>query len=598
MRAIGPLAAVIAAATGSAFGLAMTPMANAGAAATTWAPTATQATPALEGATSLGQLAATTPVTVTLGLALRNQSALQSFIAAASNPSSADFGNYYTPTTFTATFGPTSTSVKAVTSYLSSEGFTSVSASSNNLLVTATGTAAAAEKAFDTTLGAFELNGALVYANTSAAMVPSSLSGTVVGVLGLNDVFKASAAPAVAVPAVAAPAGASTHTITGVNVTESFTPAGFQKAYGATGTATGSKTTIATISAGAMTGPIANLRVEEKSNDLPQVPVTVEYAGPESAATTTAAVEWDLDSQYATGMAQDVSHFYFYDASSLTDAALALDYNKWASQDLAKAASASLGECEYQPYVDGSMVIDDEVFEEAAAQGQTMFASSGDSGATCSVGLPNGVPDSGAPMVNYPASSPWVVAVGGTMLETKTTGAYDYEVSWYAGGGGLSQFEIPQSWQKEVLPVTAGETNDRGVPDIAMDADPTTGAKVYTASTTALYAETGWEQVGGTSLSAPLALGTWARIESSYSNRLGFAAGDLYGVYLDGTCNADTGTVEAVCTTPALHAPVAGFNGIYPATPGYNYDTGIGSFDTAAMVTAIKSFVPATLRRR
>jgi subtilase family serine protease len=296
-------------------------------------------------------------------------------------------------------------------------------------------------------------------------------------------------------------------------------------------------------------------------------------------------------------MAQDVSHFYFYDASSLTDSDLALDFNKWASQDLAKAASASLGECEFEPYLDGSMLIDDEIFAEAAAQGQTMFASAGDTGASCAVEGTNGVPDSGPPFVNYPASSPYVVAVGGTMLVTKSTGSYDFETSWDAGGGGLSQFEYRPYWQAEGMPVTDGTTGDRGVPDLAMDADPTTGARVYTGSTTTLYSSTGWEGVGGTSLSAPLALGTWARIESSYGNRLGFAAPDLYGVYLDGSCNTSTTTLKQICTTPALHAPLAGDNGLYPATPGYNYNTGLGSFDTVAMVSAVKPFVPAAQRK-
>ena len=583
MRPLAPLAAALVAATGplAAAGLAPSPAA----AATVWSATATQAVPTPDGATVIGQLAPSATLQVTLGLALRHQATLRNFIADASTPSSSEFGAAYTPQSFTATYGPTSASVDAVTAYLQAQGFTGISVSPNNLLVSATGTAADAEQAFHTTLTEYGLGGAHVFANSTAAMVPSTLSGTVVGVLGLNDVFKA------------APTHVQVKAATTPNLVGEYTPQGFQKAYGAAGTSTGQKTAIATISSGAMTGPIANLRVEEKANNLPQVPVTVEYAGIKTPATTTANVEWDLDSQFATGMAQTVSHFYFYDASSLTDASLALDFNKWASQDLAKAASASLGECEFQPYLDGSMVIDDEIFAEAAAQGQTMFASSGDTGAACALAGTNGVPDSGPPDVNYFASSPYVVGVGGTMLVTKATGAYDFETSWDAGGGGLSQFEYRPYWQAEVMPVTDGTTGDRGVPDIAMDADPTTGAKVYTGSTTPLYSSTGWEGVGGTSLSAPLALGTWARIESSYGNRLGFAAPVLYGVYLKGTCNSSTATLEQICTTPALHAPVAGDNGLYPATPGYNYNTGLGTFDTAAMVGALEPFVPAAQRK-
>lgn len=568
-----PLAAALAVAAGSVLGVGMTAPAGA---TTAWSATATKAIPVPAGATTIGQLAGSAPVSVVVGLALRHQTTLDEFIANSSNPSSPQFGEAYTPTSFTATYGPTSTSVDAVENYLESQGFTGITVSSNNLLISASGTAADAEHAFDTKLSEYSLGGADVYANSTAAMVPSSISSTVVGVLGLNDVFKATADPM--------KAGTQT-TSTLPNVVDEYSPAGFQQAYGATGTATGSKTTIATISSGAMTAVITNLRTEEAANGLPKVPVTVEYAGLESPETKTANIEWDLDSQFATGMAQDVSHFYFYDSTTLTDSDLALTFNKWASQDIAKAASASLGECEVEPYLDGSMVVDDEIFAEAAAQGQTMFASAGDTGAACAIEGTNGVPDSGPPDVNYFASSPYVVAVGGTTLVTKSTGAYDFETSWIAGGGGLSQFEERPYWQAEVMPVTDGDTGDRGVPDIAMDANPTTGADVYTT--------TGAEGVGGTSLSAPLALGTWARIESTYGNRLGFAAPVLYGVSLAGTCTADLSSVEKVCTTPALHAPIAGFNGLYPETPGYNYDTGLGTFDTSAMVAAVKSFVPA-----
>jgi pseudomonalisin len=576
------LAAVLAAAAGSALAIGVAAPAQASG-TTTWSATATQAVPAITGATEVGPLAGSTPVSVTVGLALRNQPALQSFIAGESSPTSPDFGEAYTPSSFTAEFGPTATSVDAVESYLSSEGFTDVSASSNDLLVTATGTAAEAEQAFDTTLTEFSLDGSHVFANTTAAMVPQSLSGTVAGVLGLNDVFKMSPAP------VKAGTGATTTT---PNVVDEYDPQGFWKAYQATGQPSGAKTSIATIAAGTLSSPISNLRAAEELYGLPEVPVTVEYAGIKSPATTTANVEWDLDSQYAIGMADEVQHFYYYDATTLTDSDLARDFNLWASQDIAKAASASLGECEYEAYLDGSMLIDDEVFAEAAAQGQTMFASSGDTGASCSVGAPNGTPDSGPPVVNYPASSPYVAGVGGTTLVTNATGSYDVELSWYAGGGGLSQFEYRPSWQAQVVPVTSGKTGDRGVPDVAMDANPTSGADVYTGSTTSLYARTGVEGVGGTSLSSPLALGVWARIESAYGNRLGFASPALYSVYLSGTCNAETTTLEQVCTSPAFHAPVAGDNGLYPETPGYNYDTGLGTFDTAGVIGAIRPFVP------
>src|SRR6202000_773157 len=154
-----------------------------------------------------------------------------------------------------------------------------------------------------------------------------------------------------------------------------------------------------------------------------------------------------------------------------------LEFSRWVTDNKAKAASASLGECEVFPYLDGSMVVDDMIFLEAAAQGQTFFASSGDTGSFCPVGVgTNGVP-AGAPFVQYPAASPYVVGVGGTTLLTNTNGNYTTDTSWHRGGGVLSQCELPGSWQSAAVSLLSS-TNTRAVPDIALDADPESGANV------------------------------------------------------------------------------------------------------------------------
>jgi hypothetical protein len=89
-----------------------------------------------------------------------------------------------------------------------------------------------------------------------------------------------------------------------------------------------------------------------------------------------------------------------------------------------------------------------------------------------------------------------------------------------------------------------------------------------------------------------LSLGVWARIESAYGNKLGFASPPLCQVYLHGTCTAATSAVLQICSTPAFYAPAAGDNVPYPETPGYNYDTGLGTFNVAEMINHVKPFVP------
>ncbi|HEY0784228.1 MAG TPA: S53 family peptidase, partial [Acidobacteriaceae bacterium] len=411
--------------------------------------------------------------------------------------------------------------------------------------ITAAGTASTVGAAFNTGFEEFSQFGKDVFGNTRTAQVPSALGGIVSAVLGLNNIgqmrstLQLPSAPQYAV---------------------SYTPAQFQTIYYATGEPAATNATIAIMAEGNLTGVVNDLRLAEKGFGLPQVPVTIVPVGVASSDTS-GADEWDMDTQYSSGIAQNLKMLYLYDTTSLSDSDLALEFSRWATDNKAKAASASLGECEFFPYIDGSMLVDDMIFLEAASQGQTFFASAGDTGSFCPAGPAgaNGVPV-GAPFVNYPASSPYVVGVGGTTLLTNANGTYDQEVAWYAGGGGMSQFESSPAWQSSQVKLLA-TTGDKGVPDLAYDADPESGALVYVNGVP--------EGVGGTSLSSPLALGTWARAVS-VNPKLGFASPRLYGLYN----GSGTGPMYP---RNGFHDITLGANGLYAAAPGYDLTTGLGT---------------------
>jgi pseudomonalisin/xanthomonalisin len=521
--------------------------------ATTWTSTATQAE-TLVNATDVGPAAAATPMRIAVALNVRNAAALQRGIQ-----------NHVvvTPAQFRASYAPTAAQADAVASYLTSNGFSSVQVASNRLLVTAQGTAARASAAFNTPIERFSQNGHDVFANTKVAQVPSSLRSTVLAVLGLND-----AAQVRVHPVVAATNPPSSCVVTGVGYPCSYNPQGFWQVYDATSAPTGASTSVAIFAEGAVNQVITDLRTEETANALAQVPATIVPVGPGSSDTS-GLDEWDMDTQYSTGMAGTVAHLYLYDTTSLNDSDITAEFNQFAADNVAKAASASFGECEFQASLDGSMQADDNAFMEAAAQGQTVFGSAGDTGGFCPVGAAvNGVP-AGAPDVNYPASSPWVISAGGTTLVTNADGSYSNEIAWAAGGGGPSLFEAAPAYQSNVVPplgtvcATAGVACGRAVPDVAMDADPNSGANVYVSGQPA--------GVGGTSLSSPLTLGVWARLESASGNTLGFAGPLLY----------------AAAGSPAFHDIVLGDTGPYPATPGYDLATGNGTFDVAQAVKVI-----------
>lgn len=563
-----------------------------------WAATGTQAL-SLTNATDLGALTPTQSLTIRLGLQLRNVAQLQQLVA---SHQTIDQG------TFMANYAPTAAQVQSVESYLQAQGFTSVSVEPNNLIISATASAAQAEQAFNTTIHAFSQNGLNVFANTAPAYVPQSLGGLVVAVLGLSDEQtmapnphhkpgpspSPSPTPAPQPTPTVAPASPCslygleiigfptpvTEPTTQAGCLRNYSPADFWRAYDALNSAAATSQNIAIMTAGGLGSAISDLRVNEQADGLVQVPVVVKQVGLAAPVISGGPDEWTLDMTASSGMARALQTIYVYNTTSLTDSDIALMYNRWVTDDIAKIGNSSFGGCEFGPYLDGSMVLDDEIFLQGAAQGQTMFVSSGDTGSFCSVGTPNGVP-AGVPMVEYPASSPYVTAVGGTTLVTMSDGSYQGEAAWYSGGGGLSQFEYAPYWEGTAQPVAQNVGSFRGVPDVAMDADLQTGMNLY------LSDQGGWTIIGGTSLASPLAAGSWARIEQAHGGSLGFAPPLLYADFTGNAPGAQQTGPPPWQPDGGFHDIIVGANGSYTAAPGYDYTTGLGSFDVGAMNATI-----------
>jgi pseudomonalisin len=318
---------------------------------TLWTGTATRGISVSElvSAADYGPMPASQPITVRVVLGLQNQTALDTYIENVNDPNNALYGQSLTPVQFAAMYAPGSAQVQQVVSYLQGAGFSNLAVEPNNLMVSADGTVAQAEAAFNTPIEQFTEFGNLDYGNTADAQVPASLGNIVGAVLGLNNIGQWK------------PTLVTRSQVSVPQYDVSYTPQQLQVAYGATGTATGSKATIAIMAEGNVSGVITDLRAEENANGLPQVPVTVVPVG--IASTDTSGWdEWDLDTQYSTGMAQTVRMLYIYDTTSLTDSDLALEISRWATDDKAKGGSASLGECEAFPFLDGSMLADDESF--------------------------------------------------------------------------------------------------------------------------------------------------------------------------------------------------------------------------------------------
>lgn len=541
----------------------------------------------LPNAADAGRLAPESQVTVHVVMKLRNKPELDALIAS---------HRVISRDEFVAQFGPSRADVQGVESYLRSKKLSSLTVEPNQLIVSASGRARDVEAAFATELHAFSMNGKQVYANVKPAFVPKTLHGSVASVVGLTNAnfFQLNPLKTQHLAAAPRPRPASTQapsacSLYGVEIvgfpspepdpnastlcTRNYYPDDFQRAYDTVGTANASSVAIAIMAEGNVTQSIADLRTNEKHDMLAPVPVIVKQVGVASSDTA-GADEWTLDMTASSGIAGYVKAIYLYTTTSLTDSDITLEYSHWVSDDLAKIGNSSFGGCEAGPFVDGSMVAMDELMNEGAAQGQTMFASTGDTGSFCpEVAGENGVP-AGAPMVNYPAASPYAVAVGGTTLITQSNGSYQGEAAWYSGGGGLSQFEYAPTWEASEQPVASKGESFRGLPDIAMDADLQTGMILYITGS-------GWSVIGGTSLASPLAAGSWARVAQ---HGVQYAPPALYATYVKNAAGSTQNGPPATTTHGAFHDVIAGANGAYTALPGYDYVSGLGSLDVKLLI--------------
>jgi hypothetical protein len=570
--------------------------------AANWASTDTTAfnLNLIPNAADLGPASSSTPLQLLVSLQLQNTSVMYAYFQHITTPGDALYGHYLNPSEFAAMYSPSMAQAEQVIGYLHAIGFTDISLSDNRTLIRMTGTVGLAQTAFSTQLHQMQYNGQTVLVNTLPALVPAALGNLVLSITGLDTVpkmhfnhpIKAGTTPSsIGIPDAGSLSGYSPQNFQSIydadlTLDPSATkvpnpvPKGYQ--FSDTELNDGRNATIAIIAEGDLTSVLSDLKIFEFNQELPTVtPIVIKTAPPALITDTSGADEFDLDTQSSTGLANNVKNLYIYDIASLFDTEIINGLNQFVSDDLAPAASFSVGGCETFEIPELSAY--NQVFTQMAIQGQTLFASTGDSGASCFNPAGNGVPV-GVPGVEFPAASPYVVGVGGTTLleQASTTQpapyneVYDVEVAWYSGGGGTSIFQIAPSWQIPVLPTGAVTSTNtpRGVPDIAMDADANTPANVVVSGVS--------EGVGGTSLASPLALGAWARMQSIHGNNLGYAPPDLYAL--------DSGPLTAAS---GFHDIIVGDNVGYAATPGWDYTTGLGSFDIAEITPLLKPIAAA-----
>jgi len=295
------------------------------------------------------------------------------------------------------------------------------------------------------------------------------------------------------------------------------------------------------------------LTVLNQNGQAGPLPVT----DPSGAGTDNWEVESALDVEWVHAVAPG-ANIVLVEANSQSLSDLMSSVATAAGQPGVSVVSMSWG------FTEGQAVLaaDEAAFDQylttpAGHQGVTFVASTGDYGTN---------------NPEYPAFSPNVVAVGGTSLTLNSDDSYNSETGWgynsgsagtlIAGGGGLSQYESEPAYQQAVQ-----STGYRTTPDVSFVADPNTGA--WIADTYNLSADSAFEVVGGTSLSAPSWAGMFALVNQ------GRTAAGLP------TLNSSSPT-EAQQDLYSLsqsdyNVIASGTNGGYNAAPGYNLVTGLGT---------------------
>ncbi|MBV9485588.1 MAG: S8/S53 family peptidase [Frankiaceae bacterium] len=540
------------------------------------------------------------------------------------------YHHFLTPAQFDARFGVAPQTYAAVRTWATRAGLDVVNAPGSRDILQLSGTAAQVEKTFSVTLRDFRIGGRRVFANTNAPTVPAGHS--VQGLVGLTNLYRSTTArtrgPKPAQDGCGAPAGC-TNLTTPRDLWSAYKMPGGAKAnpIGNLKTDFGQGQQMAVFGEGQSSGVIANLRTFEQLNKLPRVPVTVVRTdGKKKKYDDNAGeTEWDLDTQSSTAMSPDVRREVLYFGTALTDASVLGVFSAWANDPHGPLqANASYGECEENPAGDtegtvtppfsaGAMftVKSEDVLRKATMEGRTLFSSTGDTGGTCPL-LPVSVNGVGyeIPGVEYPAVSPYVVGVGGTILYTDGSAAAKRvtEYGWTYGGGGSSVDFPKPAYQNGISAISGvcafapgGGTGNsgkpcRGLPDIAAQSGDvaSNGFAIVAGGETAYPG-------GGTSLSSPLSMGMWTRIQAAAPGTkkcgkrasfkgLGFANPALYAAYKSkhgGRDFFDVGGPKHSIPSDAVP---------YPSTPGWDYQSGMGVMQVSRLardLTGRKSLRPA-----
>lgn len=539
-------------------------------------------------------------------LQLRDQAGAEAMARAVSDPASAAYGKYLSAAQVRQSFAPSAASVQALSRWLGQAGFSVGYVPANNQFVEATGSVSQVEQAFGATLSIYSVKGQKVRGSDHDLTVPASLAGTVAGVVGIDQALSlmrpdnagadrtpdgasaAAAAPAASAAASAQPGVAPppdgfrnvppcsaywAQRTTGTTLPRfdgypqdlpyapcGYTPQQMRQVYGMQPAVDrgvdGSGTTVAVIDAFASPTLLADAQQYANNHD-PGHPLLAsqfsERIFPEnpSLEVDCDASGWygeqSLDVEAVHAMAPG-AHIVYVGGSDCNDISLDKALNEVVSRQMAQIVTNSYGG-QGEDLPPSLIRLFQRIAIQAVLQGIGVYFSSGDSGDEAA--------NLGTPSPDFPATSPWVTAVGGTSLGIGQDGQRVLETGWettkstlvngvwtppppgaflYGSGGGTSRIFPEPFYQLGVVPDALARKNQVGnqrgrvVPDLSVDGDPSTGFLIGLTQTFPGGAHYSEYRIGGTSLSSPLLAGIMALSDDLTGFQHGFINPVLYAV--------------------------------------------------------------------
>jgi kumamolisin len=513
----------------------------------------------LPGAKSVGKADPAERLEVSVLLRRRSGTALTEHVKKLTSREKSD--RHLSREEFERQFGADNADIAAVKKFAGAQGLAVVQEHAGRRTVVLSGTVAQFNAAFGVDLQRFEHSGGSYRGRVGAVHLPDELHDAVEAVIGLDD------RPVAKPHFRARPSPGNVHWHANAGGATSFTPLQIASLYDfPSGTGQGECVAIIELGGGERTADLGTYFSALGIRAAPKVTVvsvdhgknhpTGDPNGPDG--------EVMLDIEVVGAIAPG-AHIAVYFAPN-TDAGF-LDAITTAVHDTSNRPSVisiSWGGPE-SSWTQQSLTAFDSAFQAAAAMGITVCVASGDNGSS------DGVND-GANHVDFPASSPYALACGGTSLQASGT-TITGESVWNDGaqggasGGGVSSvFPLP-AWQDglHVTPTSGGNQplTMRGVPDVSADADPETGYDVRIDGTDTV--------IGGTSAVAPLWAGLIARINAAKRSSVGFINPLLYAA------------------PSALKDITSGNNGNFAAGSRWDACTGLGSPDGAKIATLLEA---------